>query len=191
MLQYIVPQMALADLPSMCRVALIGAMIAGVYGVLHYQITYSISPEYFTNLKFEQFHWADVGLGDRVFASTIGFLATSCVGLISAWFLARRFIPRQPRSHAYRQICMGFACVLACGMSFGLLGFAYGLWRGPVADYSSWAWAFQKFHITETWSFVRVVYIHNAGYLGGAIGLIVALTTIRPRRKRLADADGT
>jgi hypothetical protein len=76
-------------------------------------------------------------------------------------------------------------------MSARLLGFAYGLWRGPVADYSSWAWTFQKFHITETWSFVRVVYIHNAGYVGGAIGLIVALTTIRPCHKRLTDTDGT
>ena len=107
MLKYLVPQIALGDLPSMCGVALIGAVIAGVYGVLHDQITYAISPEYFTHMKFKQFHFADVGLGDRVFVATIGFLAASSVGLIIAWFLARRLIPHQPRSDAYRQVGLG------------------------------------------------------------------------------------
>lgn len=180
MLKYIIPRIALLDIPSMCRVTLIGAVLAGAYGMLHDQITYSISPEYFTNLKSAQFHYADVGLGDRVFASIIGFLATSCVGLIAAWFLARRLIPCQPRSQAYRQICRGFTCVFVCAVLAGVLGFAYGLWRGPAADYSAWEWAFRRFQITDTWSFVRVAYIHNAGYLGAAIGLIVALVTIRP-----------
>ncbi len=189
MLKYLVPQIALGDLPPLCGVALIGAVIAGAYGVLHDQITYAISPEYFTHMKFKQFHYADVGLGDRVFVATIGFLAASCVGLIVAWFLARRLIPHQPRSCAYRQVGLGFACVFACGVFSWLLGFAYGLWRGPDADYSSWAWAFRRFDITDTWSFVRVAYIHYASYLGGAIGLIFALATIRPRRKELTDVD--
>ena len=171
--KYLLPQIALGDLPSMCVVALIGAGTAGVYAVLHDQITYTISPEYFTQVKFRQFHYADVGLGDRMFVATIGFLAGSSLGLIIAWFLARRLIPHQPRSYAYRQVCLGFACVLACGLLSGLLGFAYGLWRGPDADYSSWVGVLRQFDITDTWSFVRVAYIHNASYLGGAVGLIV------------------
>jgi hypothetical protein len=36
--------------------AVMGALIAGLYGVVHDQITYSMSPEYFTRLKFFQFH---------------------------------------------------------------------------------------------------------------------------------------
>jgi hypothetical protein len=189
MLKYLVPRIALGDLPSICGVALIGAVIAGVYGVIHDQITYAISPEYFTHMKFRQFHFADVGLGNRAFDATIGFLAASSVGLIIAWFLARRLIPHQPRSDAYRQVGWGLACVFAFGVSSWLLAFAYGLWCGPDADYSSWAWAFRRFDITDTWSFVRVAYIHNASYLGGAIGLIVALATIRPRRNERDDAD--
>src|SRR5512137_2235558 len=89
MLKYLVPRIALTDLPSMFAVALIGALVAGGYGVLHDQVTYSIAPEYFTNLKFKQFHFANLGLGDRVFVSAVGFLATWWVGLIAAWFLAR------------------------------------------------------------------------------------------------------
>lgn len=185
MLKYLVPRIALADLPSMIGVALAGALLAGGYGIVHDQVTYSISPEYFTNLKFKQFYYADFGLGDRVFASAVGFLATWWVGLIAAWFLARRLIPHQPRRQAYRQIASGFACVCAFGVVAGLLGFAYGLWRGSGADYSSWSWAFRRFAIADGWSFVRVAYIHNASYLGGAVGLLVALVAIRPDCRRV------
>ncbi len=185
MLKYLLPRIALADLPPMFGVALVGAVFAGLYGILHDQITYSISPEYFTKLKFEQFHYADLGLGERVFVAAIGFLATWWVGFIIAWFLARRLIPNQPRSHAYRQIGAGFACVFASGVLAAAIGFAYGLWRGPQADYSSWSWAIQEFEITDTWSFVRVAYIHNASYLGGLAGLMIALVAVRPSRKKL------
>ena len=56
--------------------AVTGALIAGAYGILHDQITYTISPEYFTKLKFEQFHYANFGLPRRVFVGEVGFLAT-------------------------------------------------------------------------------------------------------------------
>ena len=191
MWKYIIPRIALADVPRMLFVAIVGGIIAGIYGILHDQITYSISPEYFTKLKFHQFRYADFGLGDRIFASTIGFLATWWVGFIAAWFLARRVIPHQPLDRAYRQIRQGIMCIIAFGLSFGIFGYGYGLWRGPDADYSSWTWAFREFKITDTWSFVRVAYIHNAGYLGGLIGLVVALVMIRPRRDESMETKNT
>ncbi|MFO1021249.1 MAG: hypothetical protein U0903_11205 [Planctomycetales bacterium] len=172
----------MSDLPAMVLAALAGGAIAGLNGILHDNITYSISPEYFTKLKFNQFRYADLGLGDRAYASTIGFLATWWVGAIAAWFLARRLVPNQPRPIAFRQIAQGFLCVLAFGFCFGLIGFLYGLWRGPDADYSLWEGAFQQYDIVHKWSFVRVAYIHNAGYLGGLLGLITALLLIRPQR---------
>lgn len=187
-MKYIIPRIALADLPPMARVALVGGLVGGIYGILHDQVTYSISPEYFTKLKFDQFRYADFGLGERVFASTIGFVSTGWVGFFAAWFLARRLIPRQPRDFAYRQIRNGIVCTLAFGLTFGLVGYGYGLWRGPDADYSSWTGAIREFEITDPWSFVRVATIHNAGYLGGFIGLVVALVTIRPHRSSSRDS---
>ena len=182
MKKYLVPQISREDLPAILRMALVGAVVAGAYGILHDQLTYSISPEYFTRVKFKQFHYADIGLGDRVFVATIGFLATSFVGFVAAWFLARKLIPSQPRSAAHAQIASGFGIISACGLIFGLIGFAYGLWRGPNAQYWAWVWAFQRYDIKDTWAFVRVAYIHNASYLGGAVGLILALVFIRPKR---------
>lgn len=181
MLKYLVPKFPLADLPPMLAVAMLGAILASVYGVLHDQWTYSISPEYFTKLKFPQFAHANLGLGDRFFVATIGILATWWVGLLAAWLLARRLIPHQPRCQAYRQIRRGFAVIFAFSVAFALLGYVYGLWRGPEADYTAWTWAARSLQITDLWSFVRVAYIHNASYLGSLTGLIVAMLILRPR----------
>ena len=189
MLKYLVPRISLTDLPAMIGVSTVGAIIAGAYGVLHDEITYTISPEYFTKLKFAQFQYADFGLGDRIFAATIGFLATWWVGFVGAWFLARRLIPNQSRREAFRQIRTGIVCVFAFGLFFGIIGNAYGLWRGPDADYSSWAWVLRELEIVDAWSFVRVAYIHNSGYLGGLVGLVVALLSLKPSPGCRATAD--
>jgi hypothetical protein len=182
MIQYFIPRIARADVRPMFAVAAIGGIVAGLYGVLHDQATYTISPEYFTKLKFQQFAYADFGLGDRVFVGTIGFLATWWVGFLAAWFLGIRYIPHQRRSKAYGQIWHGFLCVVGCALVCGACGFAYGLWRGPDADYSSWNFACGRYAIADTWSFVRVAYVHNASYFGGLLGLVVALVVIRPKR---------
>jgi len=180
MLKYLVPRIATNDLWPMFRVAIIGAVIAGVYGIAHDQITYTISAEYFTKLKFRQFHYADFGLGERVFVATIGFLATWWVGLVAGWFLARRMIPNQDLSVAHRKIAVGTGILVCSAVLFGAAGFAYGLWRGPDVDYSAWEQSFRQFAIDDIWSFVRVAWIHNASYLGGLVGLILALLAIHP-----------
>ena len=184
MLKYLVPRIALADLPPLFGMAFFGALIAGVYGILHDHITYSIGPEYFTKLKFDQFRYADFGFGERVFVSCIGFLATWWVGFIIAWFFSRRWIPNQPRSLAYLAILKGFAIVFACGLLAGICGYYYGIWRGRDSDYSAWLPIIRRLQITDTWAFVRVAYIHNASYLGALVGFIIALIAIRPKNWR-------
>lgn len=191
MLKYLIPRIDLAELPVMFAMAFAGAILAGMYGVLHDHITYSIGPEYYINLKFKQFKFADFGLGDRVFVSCIGFLATWWVGFIIGWFLARRLIPNQLRGVALRSVFRGFAIVFVCGALAGMVGYLYGVWRGPGADYSAWLPITKRFQITDIWAFVRVAYIHNASYLGGLIGLIISLTVVRPKTPGLSQSEGT
>ena len=191
MLKYLIPRIDLADLPAMFAMAFAGAILAGVYGVLHDHITYSIGPEYYTNLKFKQFQFADFGCGDRVFVSCIGFLATWWVGFIIGWFLSRRLIPNQLPGIAFRSVFRGVAIVFACGALAGMVGYLYGLWRGPDSDYSAWLPIAKRFQITDIWAFVRVAYIHNASYLGGLIGLIISLIVVRPKTLDSSQNDGT
>ena len=191
MLKYLIPRIDLADLPAMFAMAFTGAILAGVYGVLHDHITYSIGREYYTNLKFKQFQFADFGCGDRVFVSCIGFLATWWVGFIIGWFLSRRLIPNQLPGIAFRSVFRGGAIVFACGALAGMVGYLYGLWRGPDSDYSAWLPIAKRFQITDIWAFVRVAYIHNASYLGGLIGLIISLIVVRPKTLDSSQNDGT
>lgn len=161
--------------------AAVGALIAAFYGILHDQITYSIGPEYFTRFKFRQFRYADFGWGNRAFVATIGVLATWWVGMVIGWFIARRLIPNQPRNYAYRQIMLAFAIVFLTATLCGLIGYLYGLWLGPDADYRRWTFMLDRLFVTDRWAFIRVGYIHSASYLGGLLGLILALVFIRPQ----------
>jgi len=167
----------------MISIMLLTALTSGLYGILHDQITYTLSPEYYTKLKFAQFAWADAGLGERWLVSTIGFVATSWLGLIGGWVLARRFVHGQRRAVAYRQTAEGLACILTTTAVGGCLGYAHGMWLGPGTDLSSWSWTIEQYGISDHWAFVRVAYIHNASYFGAALGLVAALLLIRPARQ--------
>jgi hypothetical protein len=182
------PKLRLDLLPAMFGYALLGALTAGFYGVLHDQITYSISPEYFTRLKFLQFHYADFGLPPRCLVAEIGFLATWWVGLIAGWFLARMVMPRCPSDKARANIFRGFGIVLSFGFAGALLAFLYGLLRGPDADYSNWHEFVAARGVVDLPNFVRVAYIHNASYLGGLLGLITALVHLRHLKQQTAPA---
>ena len=185
--KYLIPRFPLRDLPTMLRFCLVGSLISGTYGIIHDQVTFTISPEYFENFKFDQFAWANFGFSDRIFVGCIGFLATWWVGVIVAWVLTRRMLPDQPRKSAFKKIISGFVVVFITGILFGIGGYLYGNYLGPNADYSNWNWAFLKYDITDRWSFMRVAYIHNAGYLGGLAGLILTYIFIRPEKNRPND----
>ena len=43
------------DLRSAAKLALTGAVLTGLFGILHDQITYTISPEYFTRINSTSF----------------------------------------------------------------------------------------------------------------------------------------
>jgi hypothetical protein len=183
MLKHIIPRIPLADLPELLTVTLVGALVAGCYGIAHNQITFTIGPDYFYNFKFHQFRFADFGFGDRIFAGCIGFLATWWVGAIGGWILARRILGTCPKKTAYRRIAAGFAIVFAAALLAGILGYLYGLWRGPDADYSPWQATLDHYRVTDVWPFMRVGYIHNAGYIGALVGLVLTYIAIRPGKR--------
>jgi hypothetical protein len=160
--------------------SVLGAVWAGLYGVLHDQVTYSISHEYFTRLKFAQFHYADFGLPPRVFVAEIGFLATWWVGFVAAWFIARITVPAFPRAAAFRHSVRGFLIIFAFAFAAGIVGYLLSLLHG--SDYSAWEDLAATLGVLDLPSFVRVAYIHNASYVGGLIGLVVTVLYLRKRR---------
>ena len=167
--------------------ALLGSLLAGVYGIIHDQITYSISPEYFTRLKFLQFHYADFGFPTRVFVGEIGFLATWWVGFVAGWFVARIAVPAFPPPTAFCHASRAFLTILAFALVASIVGYLLGLLRRSNSDFSSWEGLAANRGILDLPSFVRVAYIHNASYLGGLVGLVAAIVRLR-RLKGMAQA---
>jgi hypothetical protein len=159
--------------------ALVGALLASFYGFWHDQITFTISPEYFTRLKFKQFQYAYPGFGDRAFVAVIGILATWWVGLFIGWCFGRRFVPRANQSSAGIKVRSAFVIVLACTVAFAIGGYVYGSFSG-AANSDTWSPILDSYRVVDRQSFVNVAYIHNGSYLGGFVGLIAALLVVRP-----------
>ena len=184
----LIPRIRLALLPAMLCYAALGAVFGGLYGIIHDQVTYSISPEYFTRLKFGQFSYADFGFPPRILVGEIGFLATWWVGFFAAWFLARTAIADLSPEAARRLMFRGFAIVFTSAFAAALLGAVLGKHRVANPDLSPWD-AFQtELGIIDLPAFVRVAYIHNAGYLGGLIGLIAAICYVWRVKAKLRES---
>lgn len=173
------PRIPRGRIGTLIAVAARGALIAGLYGIVHDQLTYGISPEYFTQLKFRQFAWANLGWPPRVFAGVIGFLATWWVGMFAGWLIGRVTVARAEPATMHRLATWGFVVMLGCALAAGLGAYAYGLTQQPDPETSALADFAVVCGATDITAFVRVAYIHNAGYLGGLIGLIAAVARAR------------
>jgi hypothetical protein len=180
--RYIYPQIKKHDLVPILCCSIAGGLLAGAYGAIHDQITFALSAEYFTKLKFRQFDYANLGLGTYVFVSTIGFLATWWLGLFLGWLVGRRFVPNQERSVALRNVMRALSVVLLTTACFGIGGYIYGVEKG-AEKLRDWSSVLNTYRVVEGSAFVKVAYVHNAGYIGAFVGLILAMIIVRPVRR--------
>jgi hypothetical protein len=178
-LDLLIPRFPVRQLPAMLAVALVGALAAGLYGIVHDQLTYTLSPEYFTRLKFQQFAWADLGLPRRVFVGQIGLLASWWVGLIGGWFLGRAGAAELPMVVRRLLVIRGFAIVAVVTLIAGVIGWLYGALAIDNSDLSDWQIARASLGVRDLRSFVVVASIHNATYLGAASGIVLAILYVR------------
>lgn len=159
--------------------------LAMAYGVINDQITCTISWQYFYTHDeqtaallgpslpppVENLRWA---------AFLLGLKATWTAGLILGVALllannpSRRW-PQLPYRRLYRAVMLPLFCAVALAALLGAAGYFGILDRilgesRPAADW---------------WNRLMCVYgIHLGGYLGAAIGLLVAIVQIRESRKR-------
>lgn len=160
-------------------VSLVGALIAGLYGALHDQVTYSIGPEYYTHLKFEQFYYTARIEPVRLRVAAIGFLASWWVGFGIALLLAIRLSScSEPRAF-FRAVAVRVLIVLAFALAAGITGYAYGLMKGGDDPFRGWEHVQSELGVRDLAAFVRVAYIHNATYLGAFVGLVVVFVGTR------------
>lgn len=147
-------------------------IIAGIYGIIHDQITYSISPEYFTKFKYRQFGFEPLWFGgDRQTVAIIGFLATWWMGLIIGGILgliALIFPDHKTMEKALRKtILLVFCIAIICSLIGGLYGRYY-------LAYTQVNWWLPE-NLIDYKAFVIVGSIHNFSYLGGVLGIFAGI----------------
>ena len=153
-------------------------LIAGLYGAIHDQLSFTIAPEYFTRFKYDQFGFEPAWFGGhRATVAVIGFLATWWVGLLMALFIAPLGLMFKEPARMLKEIIRATAITLGIAMMSGLLGLAYGRSLDSVPN----GW-YPPEGLVDQGAFIAVGGLHNFGYAGGVLGLCVAVTVMVWRR---------
>jgi predicted membrane protein len=170
---------------QLLSMAMVGTLVAATFGVIHDEITCTLSPDYFTKLKFPQFHAEQFGLPFRGSVAVIGALASWWVGLIAAWVLAR-LLPGQieggsvhlaPPRKAWGRFLKLLGLILTTSSMGGFVGF----WVATPLTGTSEAWreVCQDLLVKEIPAFLKVACIHQGTYIGAALGFLIALLLVR------------
>lgn len=177
------PTLPAAHWKHMALIAIAGSLLAGLYGAVHDQLSYTLSPEYFTKLKAPQFWYADFGWPPRVFAAEVGFLAGWGVGLIAGWLLARVGLARLSDDVRRATTIRTFAIVAGVTLLGGGAGLLLGYWR-TQASLEVWSEWQTLLKLTDLRGFVLVAYLHAGSYAGALAGLFVAGGQVLRQTKR-------
>ncbi|EJL65604.1 hypothetical protein [Flavobacterium sp. CF136] len=160
---------------------IISIVLAALYGAIHDQITYSISSEYFTVFKFDQFGFLDWGNNNpRLTTALIGVLATWWVGLYIGIFQGLVGLIHQNHKLMFRYAMNAIFITLGVTVLFGIFGFVSG--KLDAETYENCCFPYD---IKDAKNFKIVGSIHNYGYAGGEIGAFIgAAYQIIMRRKK-------
>ena len=154
----------------------IAPIIGGLYGILHDQLTYTISPEYYTKFKFYQFGLMDMGNeaifpNPRIEVSAVGFMATWWMGIPIGLILGLVGLIHKDHRQMLKVTMKAVLITVIVAFVTGLIGMAYG--KLFLAD-KGVDWSLPE-NLIDTENFISVGSMHNFSYLGGLFGLIAGI----------------
>ncbi len=158
----------------------LAVLAAGLFGAVHNQLSYTVGPAYFTEIKFAQFA-IPPELQNRFGASLVGWRASWWMGLFIGLpaFLIGLFIVPRARSYVAAGIGAIGLVILFTALA-ALLGLVLGLTMADsdrVAQVIPPSWAGRP-------DLIRAGLMHDASYLGGALGAVLAIWPMIAARKR-------
>ncbi len=164
---------------------LLAVFLASLYGAVHNQISYSVSPGYFHEFKFLQFGFSE-NLQNRLGASLIGILATWWMGLFVAIPIGIATIFAPSAAEMRVLFIRTSLIILVLTLLVGLGALLYGLVL--FSDEHLPIWMTGR-NVSDPVRFATAGNMHNHSYLGGLIGVVVGLAyvlwTIRRQRGRI------
>jgi hypothetical protein len=167
----------------------ISPLIGGLYGIVHDQLTYTISPEYYTKFKFYQFGLMDTGNeaifpNPRLEVSIVGFMATWWMGIPIGLVLGLVGLIHSSWKIMLKVTMKAILIVVAVAFLTGLIGLAYGhflLSKQPIQEFTNW---YLPDNLIDFKNFIKVGSMHNFSYLGGLTGLIAGIVySVKQKRK--------
>lgn len=174
----------LRQLGAWISIVLSSTLLAGLYGILHDQFTYSISPEYYTKFKFVQFGirdtWGEAAMQDpRMAVSAVGFMATWWTGLIIGPILGSLGLLLPDSRLLFRSVFKAIGITLITAICCGLFGLALGAFA--LADKIDVG---VPIDVVERSNFITVGIMHNFSYFGAGLGLIIGIRYLNRKRKQ-------
>ncbi len=150
-------------------------LVAGLYGALHNQISYTVSSDYFHSFKFHQFGIPE-NLRGRVGASIVGWHASWWMGLfIGLPLLIVGLI--LPGWRTYLRCCLfAFAVAAITALVVGLGALVYA--NLTISNYQD-----PDGGVDEV-AFHRAGMMHEFSYLGGFIGILTGTLYLIVERVR-------
>lgn len=145
---------------------------AGLFGIVHDQISYTVSPEYYTRFKFLQFRMLDALVPERLRAAQVGWRATWWMGLLLGILTGLPALLYRTAHSMQRHLMFSLPLAIAVALLCALAGLAYGCWQTRsgvhLMHYSAW---FIPPGLHDIHRFICVGYMHNAAYLGGVLAV--------------------
>ena len=181
---------------SMLLSLFLASALAGIYGILHDQITITISREYF--LYFKGLEGA--GLPDRIGAAYIGWISTWWVGFLASYLLTLAFYFKKQSERLVKRTLAACLKIIIFAAGFGLAGglYGYGFPREagggisflfPMKVEAFFRFALE-YGVTDYRAFYSVWMIHLFGYWGGLAGLgYYMIKILKPKRDKNGGVD--
>lgn len=172
-------------LKSFLALVALSILAAGLFGALHNQLSYTVGPTYFHDLKFGQFGIAD-DLQNRLGASVVGWRASWWMGLIVGLpaFVIGFAMFDDERSYFGTGVgCIFIVVMVTLLASMG--GLVFGLiWAdSPIVEVVP-----LPVGMTDRMDFVRAGLMHDMSYLGGLVGAVLSIVVMWRVAKAAAKA---
>lgn len=162
--------------PILILLLVIAAIAAALFGALHNQLSFSVGPTYFTELKFAQFD-VSPSTPDRFNAAIVGMAASWWMGPLVGAPAFLYGLVAVPKARTYFAAGLGAIFIVILLATFGALA---GLVAGLAADTTGLVDAYLTFPDGPTRSdFLQAGFMHDASYIAGALGALAAFSPMR------------
>ncbi len=149
-------------------------LMAGTYGILIDQLTYTVSPEFYTQYKFPLYHINPFEFGgDRMAAVVIGFMATWWTGLFIGTGIGLTGLIFENRRERRRNVSIAVLIVLLTTTLMGAIGYFYGI-VVEVNEVVENRMLIQS--LSDPINFIVVGAIHQHSYVGAFLGLFLGIS---------------